>query len=198
MIGKWNFKTLKITAKHIFTCIFVLTILQNVQLRLGAWKSSEVGNESHIDEMIIPGTLHQGPSYRILVLKRFSCTFCEIISTKICSLYSILSVIVTQQTWSGFSPTTVPDNNRQSGFSPTTVPKLSTGYGFSVRIDLIFGVDVTRIAHRWHLLPTFTVITLLHMYNYFIFPILEWLLFLYTWLVSVCWSQVSRQFQYIV
>ncbi len=32
-----------------------------------------------------------------------------------------------QQTWSGFSPTTVPDNNRQSGFSPTTVPKLSTG-----------------------------------------------------------------------
>ncbi len=34
---------------------------------------------------------------------------------------------VTQQTWSGFSPTAVPDNNRQSGFSPTTVPKLSTG-----------------------------------------------------------------------
>ncbi len=32
-----------------------------------------------------------------------------------------------QQTWFGFSPTTVPDNNRQSGFSPTTVPKLSTG-----------------------------------------------------------------------
>ncbi len=32
-----------------------------------------------------------------------------------------------QQTWSGFSPTTVPDNNRQSWFSPTTVPKLSTG-----------------------------------------------------------------------
>ncbi len=32
-----------------------------------------------------------------------------------------------QQTWSGFSPTPVPDNNRQSGFSPTTVPKLSTG-----------------------------------------------------------------------
>ena len=34
---------------------------------------------------------------------------------------------ISQQTWSGFSPTTVPDNNRQSGFSPTTVPKLSTG-----------------------------------------------------------------------
>ena len=33
----------------------------------------------------------------------------------------------TQQTWSGFSPTTVPDNNRQSGFSLTTVPKLSSG-----------------------------------------------------------------------
>ncbi len=31
----------------------------------------------------------------------------------------------TQQTWSGFSPTTVPDNNRQSGLSPTTVPKIS-------------------------------------------------------------------------
>ena len=35
---------------------------------------------------------------------------------------------ISQQTWSGFSPTTVPDNNRQSGFSPTTVPKLSTGF----------------------------------------------------------------------
>ena len=32
-----------------------------------------------------------------------------------------------QQTWSGFSPTTVPDNNRQSGLSPTTVPKMSKG-----------------------------------------------------------------------
>ncbi len=37
----------------------------------------------------------------------------------------------TQQTWSGFSPTTVPDNKRQSGFSPTTVPKLSAGYCLS-------------------------------------------------------------------
>ncbi len=36
-------------------------------------------------------------------------------------------LISSQQTWSGFSPTRVPDNNRQSGFSPTTVPKLSTG-----------------------------------------------------------------------
>ncbi len=35
--------------------------------------------------------------------------------------------LLTQQTRSGISPTTVPDNNRQSGFSPTTVPKLSTG-----------------------------------------------------------------------
>ncbi len=33
----------------------------------------------------------------------------------------------TQQTWSGFSPTIVPDNNRRSGLSPTMVPKLSTG-----------------------------------------------------------------------
>ena len=33
-----------------------------------------------------------------------------------------------QQTWSGFSPTTVPDNNRQSGLSPTTIPEMSTGW----------------------------------------------------------------------
>ena len=32
-----------------------------------------------------------------------------------------------QQTWSEFSPTTVPDNNRQSGLSPITVPEMSTG-----------------------------------------------------------------------
>ncbi len=36
-------------------------------------------------------------------------------------------VTISQQTWSGFSPTTVPDNNRQSRFSPTMVPKLSKG-----------------------------------------------------------------------
>ena len=28
---------------------------------------------------------------------------------------------------SGFTPTTVPDNNRQSGPSPVTVPEMSTG-----------------------------------------------------------------------
>ena len=33
----------------------------------------------------------------------------------------------TQQTWSGFSPATVPDNNRQSGLSPMTVSEMSTG-----------------------------------------------------------------------
>ncbi len=32
-----------------------------------------------------------------------------------------------QQTWSGFSPTTVPDNSRQSGLSPKAVPEMSTG-----------------------------------------------------------------------
>ncbi len=32
-----------------------------------------------------------------------------------------------QQTWSRFSPTTVPDNKRQSGLSPTTVPEMSQG-----------------------------------------------------------------------
>ncbi len=42
--------------------------------------------------------------------------------------WQLLYLNPTQQTWSGFSLTTVPDNNRQSGFSPTTVPKLSTGY----------------------------------------------------------------------
>ncbi len=38
------------------------------------------------------------------------------------------STINTQQTWSGFSRTTVPNNNRQSGLSPTMVPEMSTGY----------------------------------------------------------------------
>ena len=38
-----------------------------------------------------------------------------------------LEVLSTQQTWSGISPTTVPDNNRQSGLSPMTVPEMSTG-----------------------------------------------------------------------
>ncbi len=33
-----------------------------------------------------------------------------------------------QQIWSGFSPTTVPDNNRQSELSPTMVPQMSTGF----------------------------------------------------------------------
>ena len=36
-------------------------------------------------------------------------------------------MLTPQQTWSGFSPTAVPDNNRQSRLSPTTVPKMSTG-----------------------------------------------------------------------
>ena len=31
-----------------------------------------------------------------------------------------------QQTWSGFSPTTVLKKNRQSGLSPTAVPEMST------------------------------------------------------------------------
>ena len=31
-----------------------------------------------------------------------------------------------QQTWSRFSPTTVPDNNRQSGLSPATDQEMST------------------------------------------------------------------------
>ncbi len=51
--------------------------------------------------------------------------------------YGITHLQHTQQTWSGFSPTTVPDNNRQSGFSPTTVPKLSTGYWFRIGSDVV-------------------------------------------------------------
>ncbi len=43
-------------------------------------------------------------------------------------------VHLSQQTWSGFSPPTVPDNNRQSGFSPTTVPKLSTGLSYTLYV----------------------------------------------------------------
>ncbi len=46
---------------------------------------------------------------------------------------SFLAMVVhklhaSQQTWSGFSPTTVPDNNRRSGLSPMTVPEMSTGW----------------------------------------------------------------------
>ena len=33
----------------------------------------------------------------------------------------------TEQTWSGFSPTAGPDNNRQSGLSRMTVQEMSTG-----------------------------------------------------------------------
>ncbi len=36
-------------------------------------------------------------------------------------------VALTQETWSGFSPTTVPHNNSQSVLSPTTVPEMSAG-----------------------------------------------------------------------
>ncbi len=43
------------------------------------------------------------------------------------SSHFVTLLITSQQTWSGFSPTTVSDNNRQSGFSPTMVPKLSKG-----------------------------------------------------------------------
>ena len=38
-----------------------------------------------------------------------------------------INIVRTQQTWSGFSPTTVPDNKRQSRLSPTTVPEMSIG-----------------------------------------------------------------------
>ncbi len=37
------------------------------------------------------------------------------------------SLVLSQQTWSGFSPITVPDDNRQSVLSPMTVPEMSTG-----------------------------------------------------------------------
>ncbi len=49
---------------------------------------------------------------------------------------SYLQVKTTQQTWSGFSPTTVPDNNRQSGLSPTTVPEMSTGSASFTDLEL--------------------------------------------------------------
>ena len=39
-----------------------------------------------------------------------------------------MTSLATRQTWSRFSLTTVPDNNRRSGLSPMTVPKLSTGH----------------------------------------------------------------------
>ncbi len=58
-------------------------------------------------------------------------------SSCIQDLFSI-PVMHAQQTWSGFSQTTVPDNNRQSGFSPTTVPKLSTGWVNSIMFSIIY------------------------------------------------------------
>ena len=42
---------------------------------------------------------------------------------------------MSQQTWTRFSPTTVPNNNRQSGFSPTTVLEMSTGVGSNTRYN---------------------------------------------------------------
>ncbi len=43
-------------------------------------------------------------------------------------LHEHVIVLLSQQTLSGFSPSTVPNSNRQSGISPTTVPKMSTGF----------------------------------------------------------------------
>ena len=40
----------------------------------------------------------------------------------------ICIVCYTQQTWSGFSPSTVRDSHCRSGLSPTTFPEMSTKY----------------------------------------------------------------------
>ncbi len=64
-----------------------------------------------------------------------------------------------QQTWSGFSPTTVPDNNRQSGFSPTTVPKLSKGAllfdnkVFKFQVDKSSRITLQNLIFLWMGLP---------------------------------------------
>ncbi len=68
--------------------------------------------------------------------------------------FTIVGCSQSQQTWSGFSPTTVPDNNRQSRFSPTTVPKLSTGMncqlsaGFFFTVDEVLAVPLVRVPSR--------------------------------------------------
>ncbi len=58
-----------------------------------------------------------------------------------------------QQTWSGFSPTTVLDNNRQSGLnnrqsglSLTTVPEMPTGFGICLKdMSENFIISIPRI-----------------------------------------------------
>ncbi len=58
--------------------------------------------------------------------------------------------LTAQQTWSGFSPTTVPDNNRQSGFSPTAVPKLSTGWCMSMTQVPLHSLIPTTLKVKWY------------------------------------------------
>ncbi len=42
-----------------------------------------------------------------------------------CTGHPRITLLQSQQTWSGLSPTTVPYKNRKSGLSPTSVPELS-------------------------------------------------------------------------
>ncbi len=80
------------------------------------WHFTKTGIMSHF--------LKQNCKYPVNLISNISRWWTTIFHYTCITLYHLLR---SQQTWSGFSPTTVPDNNRQSGFSPTTVPKLSTG-----------------------------------------------------------------------
>ncbi len=75
-----------------------------------------------------------------------------------------------QQTWSRFSLTSVPDNNRQSGLSPTTVPEMSTGGVFvcnqEAYVDKIAGV-VDRLLI---LLKTYWFMNFSYWYSYYPCP----------------------------
>ncbi len=52
-----------------------------------------------------------------------------------------------QQTWSGFSPTKIPDNNRQSGLLPTTVPEMSTGNDMHSADWFVWGVTISKLIY---------------------------------------------------
>ncbi len=76
-------------------------------------------------------------------------TYLCILYCKIIKLTINKVCICTQQTWSGFSPTTVPDNNRQSGLSPTTVPKMSTGYLYQICTIMCWIICWCYSCHGW-------------------------------------------------
>ncbi len=72
-----------------------------------------------------------------------------------CESLIVESVWLSQQTWSGFSSTTVPDNNRQSRLSPMTVPEMSTGTQ-SFRMCLTLNVIALRSRREGYMVKDYS------------------------------------------